>query len=108
MFIAVGTPSRRGDGHADRHVYEALREIAPLLSGTAVVITIDGSVGTGDGDRHILREMRQDAEIQVASNPESLREGAAIKDFNIPTTSWSAPLMRARGHYWQRYINRFT
>ena len=86
VFIAVGTPSRRGDGHADlTYVYEAVREIAPLLSGTAVVITKSTvPVGTGDEIEHILRETRRDAEIQVVSNPEFLREGAAIQDFKHP------------------------
>src|SRR6516165_10406145 len=86
VFIAVGTPSRRGDGHADlSFVYEAVREIAPLLAGTAVVITKSTvPVGTGDEIENILRERRPDAGIQVVSNPEFLREGAAIQDFKHP------------------------
>ena len=86
VFIAVGTPSRRGDGHADlTYVYEAVREIAPLLSPAAVVVTKSTvPVGTGDEIEHILREKRPDAEIQVVSNPEFLREGAAIQDFKHP------------------------
>ena len=86
MFIAVGTPSRRGDGHADlSFVYEAVREIAPLLSRTAVVVTKSTvPVGTGDEIERILREKRPDAEMQVVSNPEFLREGAAIQDFKHP------------------------
>jgi len=86
VFIAVGTPSRRGDGHADlSFVYDAVREIAPLLSADAVVITKSTvPVGTGDEIEHILREQRPDAEIQVVSNPEFLREGAAIQDFKHP------------------------
>ncbi len=86
VFIAVGTPSRRGDGHADlTFVYEAVREIAPLLSNTAVVVTKSTvPVGTGDEIERILREMRPDAEMQVVSNPEFLREGAAIQDFKHP------------------------
>jgi len=86
VFIAVGTPSRRGDGHADlTFVYEAVREIAPLLSGAAVVITKSTvPVGTGDEIERILREKRPDAQIQVVSNPEFLREGAAIQDFKHP------------------------
>jgi UDPglucose 6-dehydrogenase len=86
VFIAVGTPSRRGDGHADlSFVYQAVREIAPLLSSTAVVITKSTvPVGTGDEIENILRETRPDAEIQVVSNPEFLREGAAIQDFKHP------------------------
>jgi len=83
VFIAVGTPSRRGDGHADlSFVYQAVREIAPLLSRAAVVITKSTvPVGTGDEIENILREKRPDADIQVVSNPEFLREGAAIQDF---------------------------
>ena len=86
IFIAVGTPSRRGDGHADlSFVYQAVREIAPLISRTAVVITKSTvPVGTGDEIENILRENRPDADIQVVSNPEFLREGAAIQDFKHP------------------------
>ena len=86
IFIAVGTPSRRGDGHADlSFVYDAVREIAPLIAATAVVVTKSTvPVGTGDEIEHILRQKRPDAEIQVASNPEFLREGAAIRDFKHP------------------------
>src|ERR1700728_4095871 len=86
VFIAVGTPSRRGDGHADlSFVYEAVREIGPLLSSTAVVVTKSTvPVGTGDEIERILREKRPDAAIAVVSNPEFLREGAAIQDFKHP------------------------
>ncbi len=86
VFIAVGTPSRRGDGHADlSFVYEAVREIAPLLSDTAVVVTKSTvPVGTGDEIERILREKRPEVELQVVSNPEFLREGAAIQDFKHP------------------------
>jgi UDPglucose 6-dehydrogenase len=86
VFIAVGTPSRRGDGHADlSFVYDAVREIAPLLSATVVVITKSTvPVGTGDEIERILRDQRPDADIQVVSNPEFLREGAAIQDFKHP------------------------
>ena len=86
IFIAVGTPSRRGDGHADlSFVYQAVREIAPLLNSAAVVITKSTvPVGTGDEIENILREKRPDADIQVVSNPEFLREGAAIRDFKHP------------------------
>lgn len=86
VFIAVGTPSRRGDGHADlSFVYAAVREIAPLISSAAVVITKSTvPVGTGDEIENILRQTRPDADIQVASNPEFLREGAAIQDFKHP------------------------
>jgi len=86
VFIAVGTPSRRGDGHADlSFVYEAVREFAPLLSDTAVVVTKSTvPVGTGDEIERILREVRPDTDLQVVSNPEFLREGAAIQDFKHP------------------------
>jgi UDPglucose 6-dehydrogenase len=86
VFIAVGTPSRRGDGHADlSFVYEAVREIAPKLSSTAVIVTKSTvPVGTGDEIERILREKRPEADIQVVSNPEFLREGAAIQDFKHP------------------------
>jgi UDPglucose 6-dehydrogenase len=86
VFIAVGTPSRRGDGHADlSFVYDAVREIAPLLAAAAVVITKSTvPVGTCDEIERILRDARPDADIQVVSNPEFLREGAAIQDFKHP------------------------
>ena len=86
VFIAVGTPSRRGDGHADlTYVHTAAREIAAALKGFTVVITKSTvPVGTGDEIENILREKRSDAEIQVVSNPEFLREGAAIQDFKHP------------------------
>jgi UDPglucose 6-dehydrogenase len=86
VMIAVGTPSRRGDGHADlSFVFDAVREIAPLLSRTAIVVTKSTvPVGTGDEIERILRERRPDAEMQVVSNPEFLREGAAIQDFKHP------------------------
>jgi UDPglucose 6-dehydrogenase len=86
VFIAVGTPSRRGDGYADlSFVYEAVREFAPQLSGTAVIVTKSTvPVGTGDEIERILRETRPDTELQVVSNPEFLREGAAIQDFKHP------------------------
>ena len=86
VFIAVGTPSRRGDGHADlTYIYSAVREIAPLLSPSAVVVTKSTvPVGTGDEIERILREERPEADIQVVSNPEFLREGAAIYDFKHP------------------------
>jgi UDPglucose 6-dehydrogenase len=86
VFIAVGTPSRRGDGHADlSFVYGAVGEIAPQLSPKAVVVTKSTvPVGTGDEIERILRELRPDAEMQVVSNPEFLREGAAIQDFKHP------------------------
>ena len=86
VFIAVGTPSRRGDGHADlSYVYAATREIAPLLKRPAAIITKSTvPIGTGDEVERILRELRPDAEFPVVSNPEFLREGAAIQDFKHP------------------------
>jgi UDPglucose 6-dehydrogenase len=86
VFIAVGTPSRRGDGYADlSYVYAATREIAPLLAHSAVVITKSTvPVGTGDEVERILRELRPDQSFAVVSNPEFLREGSAIQDFKHP------------------------
>ena len=86
VFIAVGTPSRRGDGHADlSYVYAAAKEIAAALDGFTVVITKSTvPVGTGDEVERILRETRPDADVVVVSNPEFLREGAAIQDFKHP------------------------
>jgi UDPglucose 6-dehydrogenase len=86
VFIAVGTPSRRGDGHADlSYVYAAAREIAAALDGFTVVITKSTvPVGTGDQVELIIREVRPDADFAVVSNPEFLREGAAIHDFKHP------------------------
>jgi UDPglucose 6-dehydrogenase len=86
VFIGVGTPSRRGDGHADlSFVYQAAREIAAALSGYTVVVTKSTvPVGTGDEVERILREHRPEAEFAVVSNPEFLREGAAIADFKRP------------------------
>jgi len=86
VFIAVGTPSRRGDGHADlSYVHAAAREMAGHLSpGTVVVTKSTVPVGTGDEVERIIREARPDLEFSVASNPEFLREGAAIDDFKRP------------------------
>jgi UDPglucose 6-dehydrogenase len=86
VFIAVGTPSRRGDGHADlTYVYQAARVIAASLSGFAVIVTKSTvPVGTGDEVERIIRERRPDADFAVVSNPEFLREGAAIGDFKRP------------------------
>lgn len=86
VFIAVGTPSRRGDGHADlSYVYAAAEEIAHALTGFTVIV--DKStvpVGTGDEVEHIIRTANPDADFAVVSNPEFLREGAAIDDFKRP------------------------
>ena len=86
VFIAVGTPSRRGDGHADlSYVYGAAKEIAELMDGFTVVVTKSTvPVGTGDEVEEIIRQVRPDGDFAVVSNPEFLREGAAIKDFKIP------------------------
>jgi UDPglucose 6-dehydrogenase len=86
IFIAVGTPSRRGDGHADlSYVYDAAREIAAALKDGAVVVTKSTvPVGTGDEVERIIREARPDTKVAVVSNPEFLREGAAIRDFKLP------------------------
>jgi UDPglucose 6-dehydrogenase len=86
VFIAVGTPSRRGDGHADlSYVHAAAREIAAALDGFTVIITKSTvPVGTGDEVARIIHETRPDADIAVVSNPEFLREGAAIQDFKHP------------------------
>lgn len=86
VFIAVGTPSRRGDGHADlSYVYAAAEEIADLIQGFTVIVTKSTvPVGTGDEIERIIRTRRPDAEFAVVSNPEFLREGAAIGDFKRP------------------------
>ncbi|MBB5053855.1 UDPglucose 6-dehydrogenase [Afipia massiliensis] len=86
VFIAVGTPSRRGDGHADlSYVYAAAREVAAALSDFTVVVTKSTvPVGTGDEVERIIREQNPDAKFAVVSNPEFLREGAAIRDFKHP------------------------
>lgn len=86
VFIAVGTPSRRGDGHADlSFVYAVAEEIADLMDGFTVVVTKSTvPVGTGDEVEEIIRKKCPDGDFAVVSNPEFLREGAAIKDFKIP------------------------
>ena len=87
VLLAVGTPSRRGDGHADlTYVFEATRGVAPHLRGHTVVVTKSTvPVGTGDEVERIVREHAMaGAEIDVASNPEFLREGSAIGDFKRP------------------------
>jgi UDPglucose 6-dehydrogenase len=86
IFVAVGTPARRGDGHADlSFVYEAAREIA-LAANTGRVIVTKSTVpvGTGDEIDRIVRSARPDGRFSVVSNPEFLREGAAITDFKRP------------------------
>ncbi len=86
VFIAVGTPSRRGDGHADlTYVYEAARQIARALDGYTVVVTKSTvPVGTGREVAAIIRGERPDADFDIVSNPEFLREGSAIDDFMRP------------------------
>ena len=86
IFIAVGTPTRRGDGHADlTYVYAAAEEIAQALTGYAVIVTKSTvPVGTNRKVAEIVRATRADAAFDVASNPEFLREGAAIDDFMRP------------------------
>jgi UDPglucose 6-dehydrogenase len=86
VFIAVGTPSRRGDGHADlSYVSAAARDIAKAMAGYTVVVNKSTvPVGTGDMVEGIIREARPGAEFSVVSNPEFLREGAAIEDFKRP------------------------
>ncbi|HEX8262594.1 MAG TPA: UDP-glucose/GDP-mannose dehydrogenase family protein [Allosphingosinicella sp.] len=86
VFIAVGTPSRRGDGHADlSYVFGAAEEIARALRGPVVVVTKSTvPVGTGDEVERIIRETAPEAKAWVVSNPEFLREGAAIEDFKRP------------------------
>ncbi|HXP13548.1 MAG TPA: UDP-glucose/GDP-mannose dehydrogenase family protein [Stellaceae bacterium] len=86
VFIAVGTPSRRGDGHADlTYVFAAAEEIARSLTGYTVVVTKSTvPVGTGRKVAEIIRKTRPDAQFDVVSNPEFLREGSAIQDFMRP------------------------
>src|SRR5208283_2865475 len=86
VFIGVGTPSRRGDGHADlSYVYAAAKAIAAALEGFTVIVNKSTvPVGTGDEVERVIRELRPDADFAVVSNPEFLREGAAIEDFKRP------------------------
>jgi len=86
VFIAVGTPSRRGDGHADlSYVHAVAEEVAGLIEGFTVIVTKSTvPVGTGDEIERIIRQANPQAEFAVVSNPEFLREGAAIEDFKRP------------------------
>jgi UDPglucose 6-dehydrogenase len=86
VFIAVGTPSRRGDGHADlSYVYAAVREVAGALTKPAVIVTKSTvPVGTGDEVERIIDEVAPNGGHKIVSNPEFLREGAAIEDFKRP------------------------
>ncbi|HEX8484853.1 UDP-glucose/GDP-mannose dehydrogenase family protein [Sphingomonas sp.] len=113
IFIAVGTPSRRGDGHADlSYVYAAAEEIGRSLTGFTVIV--DKStvpVGTGDEVERIIREVNPEADFAVASNPEFLREGAAIDDFKRPDrivigSDDPRALAVMRGVYRPLYLNK--
>jgi UDPglucose 6-dehydrogenase len=86
VFIAVGTPTRRGDGHADlSYVFAAVEQVAKVLTEYTVIVTKSTvPVGTGRRIQQIMREVRPDLEFDVASNPEFLREGSAIGDFMRP------------------------
>ncbi|MEM7669771.1 MAG: UDP-glucose/GDP-mannose dehydrogenase family protein, partial [Pseudomonadota bacterium] len=86
VFIGVGTPTRRGDGHADlTYVYQAAEELAPLIDGyTVVVVKSTVPVGTNAEVARRVRSAASDADFDIASNPEFLREGAAIEDFMRP------------------------
>ncbi len=86
VFIAVGTPTRRGDGHADlSYIYAAAEQVARALTGYAVIVTKSTvPVGTGRRVERIIRDLRPDLDFDVASNPEFLREGSAIGDFMRP------------------------
>jgi UDPglucose 6-dehydrogenase len=86
VFLAVGTPARNGDGHADlSYIYEAARDVASAITGFTVIITKSTvPVGVGDEIERIVREAAPAAEFAVVSNPEFLREGAAIRDFKLP------------------------
>ena len=104
VFIAVGTPSRRGDGHADlSYVYAAAEELASAIDPRTVVVTKSTvPVGTGDEVERIIRETNPQLEYAVVSNPEFLREGAAIGDFKRPDrivvgsdVEWARDVMRA-------------
>src|SRR6185437_6761828 len=86
VFIAVGTPTRRGDGHADlTYVHAAAEQVARALTGYAVIVTKSTvPVGTGRRIGEIVREIRPELDFDIASNPEFLREGSAIGDFMRP------------------------
>jgi UDPglucose 6-dehydrogenase len=112
VFIAVGTPSRRGDGHADlSYVYAAAKELAGAIDPKTVVVTKSTvPVGTGDEVERIIREANPDLDFAVVSNPEFLREGAAIGDFKRPDrivvgsdVEWARDVMR--GVYRPLFLN---
>ncbi|MGQ0589039.1 MAG: UDP-glucose dehydrogenase family protein, partial [Sphingosinicella sp.] len=113
IFIAVGTPSRRGDGHADlTYVHSAAHEIAGALTGPAIIVTKSTvPVGTGDQVERIVRETAPGAATWVVSNPEFLREGAAIEDFKHPDrivvgTEDEAAMEVMREVYRPLYLNK--
>ena len=110
VFIAVGTPSRRGDGHADlSYVHAAAEEIAGALAGYTVVVTKSTvPVGTGAEVERILSEARPDGDFDVVSNPEFLREGSAISDFMRPDRSSSGRRASAPATSCAGSIVRFT
>lgn len=112
VFVAVGTPARRGDGHADlSYVFAAAREIGEAMDPRTVVVTKSTvPVGTGDEVDRIIREVRPDLLFEVVSNPEFLREGAAIGDFKRPDrivvgteSDWAREVMR--GIYRPLFLN---
>lgn len=112
VFIAVGTPSRRGDGHADlSYVYAAAEEIAGVMDGFTVVVNKSTvPVGTGDEVEAVIRKVRPDGDFAVVSNPEFLREGAAIDDFKRPDrvvvgTEDERAIARMRELYRPLYLN---
>jgi UDPglucose 6-dehydrogenase len=107
VFIAVGTPSRRGDGHADlSYVHAAAREIAAVLSGFTVVVTKSTvPVGTGDEVERLIREANPSADVEIASNPEFLREGAVDPRLQISRSHRDRNLGRARAQSARRYLS---
>ncbi|KAA5802406.1 UDP-glucose/GDP-mannose dehydrogenase family protein [Alkalicaulis satelles] len=112
VFIAVGTPSRRGDGHADlTYVYAAAEEIARAMDGFTVVVNKSTvPVGTGDEVEAVIAKARPDGDFAVVSNPEFLREGAAIDDFKRPDrvvvgTEDERAIARMRELYRPLYLN---
>jgi UDPglucose 6-dehydrogenase len=94
VFIAVGTPSRRGDGHADlSYVYTAAREMAAAVSGFTVVVTKSTvPVGTGDEVERIMAEVRPDADVAVVSNPEFCAKARRSRTSSIPTLPYATPV----------------
>ena len=110
VMIAVGTPSRRGDGHADlSFVFEAVREIAPLLSRTAIVVTKSTvPVGTGDEIERILREKRPTRRCRSSPIRNSCARAPPSRTSSIRTASWSAPTTRGRARCWPNCTGRLS